>query len=91
LLPLAWAIGLSFGEFWIVWSLPIYAVTVACWLAAFFVEMRIRRLSRQVALDGVPLPADYRPLFKIWSALAAAVVILITATLALMVWQPRFD
>jgi len=36
-LPLAWAIGLSFGEFWIVWSLAIYAVTVACWLAAFFV------------------------------------------------------
>jgi len=90
-LPLAWAIGLSFGEFWIVWSLAIYAVTVACWLAAFFVETRIRRLSRQAALDGVPLPADYRPLFQIWSALAAVVLVLITATLALMVWQPRFD
>src|SRR5262249_35610221 len=89
-LPLAWAIGLSFGEFWIVWSLAIYAVAVACWLAAFFGKMLFGRRRRRVAVGGVPLPEIYRPFFKLWPALAAAVFIFTTATLALMVWQPRF-
>src|SRR4029077_7961791 len=35
-LPLGWAIGLSpLNEFWIVVSLAIYAVTVACWIVVF--------------------------------------------------------
>jgi len=89
--PLGWAIGLSFGEFWIVWSIAIYAITVACWLAAFLIEIRIRRLSRQAALHAVPLPQQYRGLFQLWSVLASAVLISITATLGLMVWQPRLD
>jgi uncharacterized membrane protein len=89
--PLGWAIGLSLGEFWIVWSLALYALIVACWIAAFYLETRIRRLSRQAALNGVRLPDDYRPLFQIWSVLAAVVLISITITLALMVWQPRID
>jgi uncharacterized membrane protein len=89
--PLGWAIGLSFGEFWILWSLALYALTVVCWIAAFYIETRIRRLSRHAALSGIRLPDEYQPLFRIWSALAPIVLMSITATMALMVWQPRFD
>jgi uncharacterized membrane protein len=90
--PLAWAIGLSpLNEFWIVVSVAIYVVTVACWLAAFRVETRIRNLSRQAALDAMPLRKDYRRLFRVWFALAVTVLIAITLTFALMVWQPRLD
>jgi uncharacterized membrane protein len=90
--PLAWAIGLSpLNEFWIVVSLAIYVVTVACWLAAFRIETRIRNLSRQAALDAVPLRKYYRRLFRIWLALALTVLIASALTFALMVWQPRFD
>ena len=90
--PLAWAIGLSpLNEFWVLVSLGLFVVAVACWLAAFRVEMRIRRLSRQSALDSVALPDDYRRVFHVWSALAAAGLVATTAIFALMIWQPRLD
>lgn len=89
---LAWAIGLSpLSEFWIVVSLGLFVVALACWLAAFRVEIRVRRLSRQSALDAVALPHDYRRMFHAWSALAAAGLLATTAIFALMIWQPRLD
>lgn len=89
---LAWAIGLSpLSEFWIVVSLGLFVVALACWLAAFRVEIRVRRLSRQSALDAVALPHDYRRMFHAWSVLAAAGLLATTAIFALMIWQPRLD
>jgi uncharacterized membrane protein len=90
--PLAWAIGLSpLSEFWLVASPGLFVIAVVCWLGAFRVETRIRRLSRQAALAAVALPDDYRRTFHIWSALAAAGLLATTALFALMVWQPRLD
>jgi uncharacterized membrane protein len=91
-IPLAWAIGVSpLNEFWIVVSLGLFVVAVACWLAAFRVETRVRRLSRQAALNAVALPGDYRHMFQAWSALAAAGLLATAAIFALMIWQPRLD
>jgi uncharacterized membrane protein len=90
--PLAFAIGLSpLSEFWIAVSLGLFAVAVACWVAAFRVELGVRRLSRQSALDAVTLPHDYRRMFRAWSGLAAAGLLATTAIFALMIWQPRLD
>jgi uncharacterized membrane protein len=90
--PLAWAIGLSpVNELWIVVSLGLFVVAVACWLAVFWVEIRVRRISRQSALDAVALPGDYRRMFRAWSVLAAAGLLATTAIFALMIWQPRLD
>jgi uncharacterized membrane protein len=87
---LGWAIGLSSDdEFWILLSLALYALVVVIWLAAFRLQIRIRRLAQQAALDNVPLADDYRSLFRlhavlIWPGLAVAVALFL-----LMVWQPR--
>ena len=90
--PLAWAIGLSpLNEFWVVASLGLFVITVVCWLGAFRVETRIRRLSRQATLAAGALPNDYRRMFQAWSALAATGLLATTALFALMVWQPRLD
>ncbi len=90
--PLAWAIGLSpLGEFWIVVSLGLFVIAVACWLAAVRVELRVCRLSRQSALNAVALPDHYRHTFRAWSALAVAGLLATTAIFALMIWQPRLD
>jgi len=90
--PLAWAIGLSpLDEFWIIVSLVLYAGIVVCWLAALRIELRIRGVTRQAALDAVPLPASYRPLFRAWCVLAGPVLAGMIAVYALMIWQPRFD
>ena len=87
---LAWAIGVSpLDEFWIVLSLVLYAIVAAAWLAVLRIEMRIRDVTRQAALDAVPLPPDYYRLFRyytflVWPALAGMVGLFL-----LMVWQPR--
>jgi uncharacterized membrane protein len=86
------AIGLSpLGEFWIIVSLAIYVVILACWLGAFRIETRIRNLSRHAALNAVPLQKDYRRLFGVWSVFAVMLLLAMTVTFALMIWQPRLD
>jgi uncharacterized membrane protein len=90
--PLAVAIGLSpFGELWIDISLVLYAVILVCWIAAFRIEIRIRGLARDAALDSRPLPNAYRALFRRWSMLAGPVLAGMAVVVALMIWQPRLD
>jgi len=90
--PLASAIGVSpLNEFWVVASLVLLVLALACWLAGFRIETRIRSLSRRSALDGVALPDDYRRLFRLWSSVAAVGLLATTAIFALMIWQPRLD
>ena len=90
--PLAWAIGLSpLSELWIVVSLGLFVFAVVCWLAVFRIENRIRRLSRQCALQAITLPADYRRLFRAWSAIAVLGIVATAVIFALMIWQPRLD
>lgn len=90
--PLAYAIGLSpLNEFWIVVSSVLYLIFAACWLLALRTEMRIRDLTREAALAGVPLSDAYRRLFRIWCALACPLLLGMLAVFALMIWQPRLD
>lgn len=90
--PLAWAIGLSpLNEFWIALSLVLFLIAVACWIAAFRIETRIRRLSRQSALQAVALPNHYRRIFHIWAAITVGGLLATAAIFALMIWQPRLD
>jgi uncharacterized membrane protein len=90
--PLGLAIGLSpLNEFWIDISLLFYAAMLACWLAAFRIEILIRRLSREAVLNAIPLSLDYRRLFRAWSALAVLILLAMAAVFALMIWQPHLD
>ncbi len=90
--PLAYAIGLSpFNEFWIVLSVLLYAVTAAGWVAALRIEISIRNLAREAALNAVPLAADYRRRFGIWRVLAVPILGGMVAIFALMIWEPRLD
>ena len=91
-IPLAFAIGLSpLGEFWIVLSVLLYAVILACWLAAVWIEIRIRGLTREASLNSRPLSAAYRRLFRIWCVLVFPALAGMVAVFALMIWQPRLD
>jgi uncharacterized membrane protein len=90
--PLAWAIGLEpFGEFWILLSLVLYPAIVVAWLVALRLEMRIRNLTREAALNARPLSDAYRRLFRTWCLLAGPILIGMMAVFALMIWQPRLD
>lgn len=89
---LARVIGLSMAdEFWVVVSLIVYVLVAAGWLAVLSAEFRIRKLTRQAALDAVPLPDAYRQLFRFYSVLVWPTLAGMVALFALMVWQPRLQ
>jgi uncharacterized membrane protein len=90
--PLASAIGLSpLSELWIDISLVLYAGIVVCWIAALRIEIRIRGLARDAALNAKPLSDAYRALFRRWAMLAGPILVGMAVVVALMIWQPRLD
>jgi uncharacterized membrane protein len=87
---LAWAIGLSpLEESWIVLSLLLYVLIGLCWLPVVFIQIRIRNLAQDAALNAKPLPDEYRRLFRIWFWLGWPAFAGVIAIFALMTWQPR--
>ena len=67
---LAQSIGLSpLDESWIVVSLLLYVLVGLCWLPVVFIQMRMRKLAHEAAVDAKPLPEAYRRLFRIWFVL----------------------
>jgi len=87
---LAFAIGVApFDEFWLELSLGLFGVVVVLWLAVLRLEIRIRNLTRQAALDAVPLPDAYYRLFRFYSILVWPALGVMVALFLLMVWQPR--
>ena len=53
---LAQAVGWPLSEGWIVLSLLLYVVTGLFWLPVVWIQIRIRNLARQAALENAPLP-----------------------------------
>ena len=54
---LARAIGLSpLDEPWMVLSILIYIFVGLCWLPVVFIQMRMRKLANDAAVNGKPLP-----------------------------------
>lgn len=88
---LAWVIGLSpLQEPWIVLSILLYILVGLCWLPVVFIQMRIRKLAQDAALQATPLPAEYHRLFRIWFWLGWPAFFGVIVIFALMTWQPRF-
>ncbi len=88
---LARSIGLSpLDESWIVVSLLLYVLVGLCWLPVVFIQMRMRKLAHEAAVDAKPLPDAYRRLFRIWFVLGWPAFAGVLAIFALMIWQPRW-
>ena len=87
---LAWSIGLSpLEESWIVLSLLLYVLVGLCWLPVVFIQIRMRKLAHDAAVNSKPLPDGYRRLFRIWFALGWPAFAAVLGIFALMTWQPR--
>jgi len=90
-MALAWAIGLSPGdESWIVYSFVLYGLVGLCWLPVVFIQIRMRKLAQDAAVNAKPLPPEYHRLFRIWFALGWPAFAGVIAIFALMIWQPHF-
>jgi uncharacterized membrane protein len=72
-------------------SVIIYAAVVVVWLANLLVELRMRKVTEDAVMSSMPLPASYRRMFLVSSALTAVGLVGMLAIMALMIWQPHWS
>jgi uncharacterized membrane protein len=87
---LAWIIGYSLLEGWILLSIGLYLLTGAFWLPVVWMQMRMRDLASQAAREAQPLPAEYHRLFRLWFAFGFPAFAAVLAIFWLMIAKPQF-
>jgi uncharacterized membrane protein len=88
---LAWKVGYSLLDGWILLSIALYLVTGAFWLPVVWMQMRMRDLACQAARNGVPLPAEYHRLFRRWFAFGFPAFAAVLAIFWLMIAKPTLS
>ncbi len=86
---LAWVMGFSLIEPWIVASFVLYLLVGACWLPVVLIQMALRDLACAARDSGEPLPARYHRLFRIWFILGWPAFAGVIAIFVLMISKPR--
>ncbi|HEY9064472.1 MAG TPA: DUF2269 domain-containing protein [Burkholderiaceae bacterium] len=80
--------GIPLSTRWVVWSFALYFLAGACWLPVVALQMRMRRVAREAADRGEPLPAQYRRDFRMWVALGIPAFVALVVVFWLMVAKP---
>lgn len=88
---LAWHVGYSLTEGWLVLSILLYLLTGAFWLPVVWMQMRMRDLAQVAALQGKPLPAAYHRLFWTWFAFGFPAFAAVLAIIWLMIARPALQ
>lgn len=86
---LAGAVGWSLTEGWIVLSVALYVVIGLCWIPVVLIQIKLRDLAVEAALNGKPLPVRYDRLYVIWFSLGVPAFIAILAIVWLMLAKPQ--
>ena len=86
---LAWHVGYSLWEGWIVLSIALYLVTGAFWLPVVWMQMRMRKLAAEAARQGAALPQAYHRLFWTWFAFGFPAFAAVLAIFWLMIARPE--
>lgn len=60
--------GLSFQAPWLKLTLFLYAIAGACWLPAYFIQIKLSRMAKEAA-NIESLPSHYKTYLKIWTLL----------------------
>lgn len=87
---LAWGIGWSLLEPWILWSIGLYVFTGLFWLPVVAIQLRLRDLARDAAARGEALPPRYGQLFRLWFALGVPAFAAVLGIIWLMLARPVF-
>ena len=85
---LAWKIGWSLGEGWLLLSIALYVLTGLFWLPVVWIQLRLRDLARAAARDGHALGADYHRLFRIWFLCGIPAFLAVLTIVWLMLMRP---
>lgn len=81
----------SVREPWMIASLALIMLVGLCWVAAVFLEWRMRNNLRRVMADGIELPPRHRLFHRLWLGLGAVAFSSAIAILVMMVTKPSFS
>jgi uncharacterized membrane protein len=87
---LAWHMGWSLWEGWLVLSIVLYLITGAFWLPVVWMQMRMRDLATGAAQNGTDLPPQYHRLFWWWFAFGFPAFAAVLVIFWLMIAKPQF-
>lgn len=73
---------------WIMWSLLLYVVALACWLPVVWLQIRLRKLSAAAAARGLPLSREFWRCFTAWVVLGVPAFFAFLGIFYLMVAKP---
>jgi uncharacterized membrane protein len=85
---LAWYMGYSLTEGWIVLSILLYLVTGAFWLPVVWIQLQLRDMAEASVREGRDLPPRYFRLFRIWFASGFPAFAAVLAIFWLMIVRP---
>jgi uncharacterized membrane protein len=88
---LAWHVGYSLWEAWLVLSILLYLLTGAFWLPVVWMQMKMRDLAAQASSSQTALPAQYHQLFRLWFAFGFPAFGAVLAIFWLMISRPQLD
>lgn len=87
---LAWYLGWSFLEPWVLLSLILYVVVGAFWLPVVWIQLQMRNLACTARDTKSPLPDRYFKLYHIWFACGFPAFFAVMGIVWLMLMKPAF-
>ncbi|HEX8571769.1 MAG TPA: DUF2269 domain-containing protein [Allosphingosinicella sp.] len=88
---LAWTVGYSLGEGWILASIALYLLTGAFWLPVVWMQSRMRDLAQAAMTARTALPDEYHRLFRRWFAFGFPAFTAVLAIFWLMIARPEIN
>ena len=88
---LAYSVGWSLTEGWVLLSIGLYILTGLFWLPVVWIQIRLRDMARKAAQHGAPLPVAYYRLFRIWFVCGIPAFLAVLSILWLMIARPAIN
>ncbi len=85
---LAWRLGWSLLEGWVMLSLLLYVLVGAFWLPVLWIQVKLRDYAVAAANSGEALPDAYYRLFRIWFACGVPAFLAVLVIIWLMLARP---
>lgn len=85
---LAHLAGFPLTSTWLLWSMVLYAVAVACWLPVVHIQIRMRDLAAAALLNAGELPPAYWRYLRAWIVLGIPAFFAFVTIFYLMVAKP---
>ncbi len=80
--------GFDPGEFWLVATYALFALSGICWLPVVWIQIQLKTMTAASLEHGTALPDRHHRLFRIWFLLGIPAFAAVIAMFGLMVVKP---